>query len=225
MSGKKKKKPKLCMLCGKDESFGPMNTEHFVPRGLWAGPRPSGTKTCPAHVECNRMFAEDNDYFRLVIASDEDSRPHDEAQRVLDGPITKMMVESPGRYLRHAKDFAFRPRYSRGGVYLGEQGCFPIDFQRIERVVQNIVKGLFYTRTGKPLGHDRDILVIRDEDSKTELVDFYQSRMGHWYDFGDMVFTWRDVFKKGLEDMACVMQFYRRKMFFAVTHKKKNGQE
>jgi hypothetical protein len=64
--GKKSKPSNLCMFCGKDETFGPMNMEHFVPRGLWAGPRPSGTKTCPAHVECNKRFAEDSDYFRLV---------------------------------------------------------------------------------------------------------------------------------------------------------------
>ena len=109
MSRKRKGKnrsPKLCMFCGKDESYGPLNTEHFVPRGLWAGPRPSGTNTCPAHVDCNKKFADDNDYFRLVIVSDEESLPHAEAQRVLDGPITKMMVDSPGRYLRHATDFA-----------------------------------------------------------------------------------------------------------------------
>jgi hypothetical protein len=212
------------MFCGKDESFGPMNKEHFVPRGLWAGPRPSGTKTCPAHIECNQKFSEDNDYFRLVIASDEEARPHDEAQRVLDGPVTKMMTESPGRYLRHAKDFAFRSRFSPGGVYLGEQGCFPIDFQKINRLLQNVVKGLFYTRTGKPLGQDRNILVSRNEDSRTETVEYFQSRMDNWYDFGDEVFTWRDCFSEGLKDMACILQFYRRKLFFAMTGKKKKGE-
>lgn len=215
--GKKCKPPKLCMFCGKDETFDPMNMEHFVPRGLWAGPRPSGTKTCPAHVECNKRFAEDSDYFRLVIASDEDSLPHAEAQRVLDGPVTNMMVDAPGRYLRHAKDFAFRSRYSRGGVYLGEQGCFPIDFQRINRVLQNVVKGLFYTLTGKPLGQDREISVWDEENSRTETVDYFQSRMGPWYDFSDEVFTWRHVFCEGMEDIACILQFYRKKLFFAAT--------
>jgi len=208
------------MFCGKDESFGPMNKEHFVPKGMWAGPRPSGTKTCPAHIECNKQFSEDNDYFRLVIASDDDARPHDEAQRVLDGPVTKMMADTPGRYFRHAKDFATRSRFSRGGVYLGEQGCFPINFLKIDRVLHNVVKGLFYTTTGMPLGQDRDIRVYREEESRTETVNFFQSKMGHWYDFGDMVFTWRQVFTEGMEDMACVMQFYRRKMFFAMTNKK-----
>jgi hypothetical protein len=225
VSSAEKKKPKLCMFCGKDESYGPMNKEHFVPRGLWAGPRPSGTRTCPAHSECNQNFAEDNDYFRLVIASDEDSRPHDEAQRVLDGPVTKIMVESPGRYLRHAKDFAFRSRFSLGGVYLGEQGCFPIDFARIDRVLQNVVKGLFYTVTGKPLGQDRDILVYDEEGARTEAVDFFQSRMSEWYDFGDQVFTWRHVFMEGLENIACTMQFYRRKLFFAVTNLKESAEQ
>jgi hypothetical protein len=209
--------PKLCMFCGRDETFGLMNREHFVPRGLWAGPRPSGTRTCPAHVDCNKRFAEDNDYFRLVIASDEDSMPHTEAQRVLEGPVRSMMIDSPGRYLRHAKDFALRSRYSRGGIYLGEHGSFSIDFPRIGRVVQNVVKGIFYTVTGNPLGQDRKILVWDETDPPMELAEFFQSRMGPWYDFGDQVFTWRHAFCEGLEDIACILQFYRKKMFFAVT--------
>lgn len=130
-----------------------------------------------------------------------------------------MMIDTPGRYRRHAKGFAFRSRYSRGGVYLGEQGCFPIDFERINLVLQNVVKGLFYTRLGKPLGQDRKISIWDEEHSRTESVDWFQSRMGPWYDFGDMVFTWRDAFSEGLEDIACILQFYRKKMFFAASRK------
>jgi len=103
---------------------------------------------------------------------------------------------------------------------LGKQGCFPIDYARIDWVLQNVVKGLFYTMTGTPLAQDRDILVYDEEGSRTEAVDFFQSKMSNWYDFGDQVFSWRHVFMEGLEDMACIMQFYRKTMFFAVTQQK-----
>jgi hypothetical protein len=79
---------------------------------------------------------------------------------------------------------------------------------------------LFYTLTGKPLGQDRDILVYDEEASRTEAVGFFQSQMSQWYDFGDQVFTWRHVFIEGLDDIACVMQYYRRKLFFAVTEER-----
>ena len=41
--------------------------------------------------------------------------------------------------------------------------------------------------------------------------------MDPWYDFGDEVFTWRLVLREGMDDMACIMQFYRKKLFFAAT--------
>jgi hypothetical protein len=83
-----------------------------------------------------------------------------------------------------------------------------------------VVKGLFYTVTGKPLGQDRKITVW-DERHPPKMADFFQSRMGCWSDFGDQVFTWRHVFRAGMDDMACIMQFYRKKLFFAATRQMK----
>src|SRR5438128_12449953 len=61
------KTPMQCMFCGGDESLGLMNKEHFVPRALWAGKRPPGTITVPAHLSCNQSFSDDNDYFRTFL--------------------------------------------------------------------------------------------------------------------------------------------------------------
>ena len=60
--------PQLCVYCGKDESFGKLTVEHFVPRCLWDKERPDGTLTVPAHEQCNKRYSADNDYFRDVLA-------------------------------------------------------------------------------------------------------------------------------------------------------------
>ena len=102
------KKPKLCVYCGKDKTVGRMSAEHFVPKCLWAGRRPEHTRTVPAHVTCNAAFAADNDYFRTVIAFDAAEKEHPEAQRVIEGPVSRLMVDRTGQFLRQTKDFAMR---------------------------------------------------------------------------------------------------------------------
>lgn len=136
------KKGTLCIYCGKDESFGPMNMEHYVPKCIWAEKRPVRTMTAPSHIACNSSFSEDNDYFRTVIAFDDKVRPHREAQRVTAGPVTRMMTKHPKQFLNYAKDYALRPRKTEMGIDLGLQPSFSIDFLRIERVLQNIHRGL-----------------------------------------------------------------------------------
>jgi hypothetical protein len=75
---KAKRRSKLCVFCGKDRSCGPMSAEHFIPKALWAGKRPPGTRTVPAHVKCNGRYAADNEYFRTVLAFDDAAIGHPE---------------------------------------------------------------------------------------------------------------------------------------------------
>jgi hypothetical protein len=195
-----------------------MNMEHFVPKCLWAGRRPEKTLTVPAHVACNSQFADDNEYFRTVIAFDDSCRVHPEAKRVLGGPVRRMMRNRPGHFLRQAKDYARRPRVTEMGLYLGYQPSFTIDTARIERVLQNVVKGLFYAVMGKPLAQGRVIRIDSVGDLMDENTRFFVGRMGPVLHFGDDVFACRYTYPEDKEDIACLMAFYRHKMYFATTN-------
>lgn len=211
------KKSKLCVFCGLDESIGPMDMEHFVPKCLWAGPRPEGTVTVPAHNACNAAFADDNEYFRLVLVSDDNVRTHSDARKLLEGPVNRLMINRPRQYLRQAKDFAFRPRFTQLGLYLGYQPCFSIDYKRISRVLENIVKGMFYSLTGAPLANNRKISVWNAEEPFDENTRYFVDHMCAWRWFGDDVFKCRFTFRQGMDDIAALLSFYDRKQYFAAT--------
>jgi hypothetical protein len=215
------KKPKLCMFCGLDESVGPMNMEHFVPKCLWAGPRPKGTVTVPAHTACNAAFADDNEYFRLVLVSDDDVRTHPQAKQLLEGPVERLIVKRTGQYLRHAKDLHMRRKFTRTGLYVGEYPCFTIDFRRISRVLENVVKGMFYSLTGAPLAANRKISVWNAEEPFDKNTCYFVDHMCGWQWFGDDVFSCRYGFKEGMDDIVALLCFYDRKHYVAATREQK----
>ncbi|SRR6266849_892894 len=215
--GPSSRTPKLCMFCGGDESLGPMNKEHFVPRALWAGKRPPGTITLPAHISCNRAFSDDNDYFRTWLVSQEGTE-HSEADKIRNGPVLRMARNRRRQYTRYIQDFAFRPRFTESGIFLGYQGSFAFEYQRIYRVMKNVVKGLFYFLQGRPLLSTTYIGVYDHPNDPHPQTESLVSKMSPWYGFGDTVFGWRHVFCENMEQMACLMCFYQSKLFYAITH-------
>src|SRR5579872_5894515 len=205
-------KRELCMFCGKDDSFGPMTREHFVPRALWDGPRPTYTKTVPAHATCNSSFSEDNEYFRDVLILQHGADHHSEVQKLYTGKIQRKQRSRRGSLKNTLKDFAYRAVNSTGGVYLGHAPTFSVQWSRMERVLLNVMKGIFYTVREKPMPQDWAIKVAPTTDvALTPMVELI-AQMCPWQTFGDDVFMTRYIF---LDDdvMYCLMQFYRIHVF------------
>jgi hypothetical protein len=204
------------MFCGKDELFGAMNREHFVPRCLWAGDRPQHTIVLPAHVTCNAAFSDDNNYFRDILVMDVRSGGHPEAQRVLEGPIQRKFEKRFGQVKQTLKGLTMRPAMTKGGVYIGYQPSFQVDADRFGRVLKNIVKGIVYKVTGHPV---RETTVIHWWDTQKLQNGAYDEiipLLSNWMSFGDDVFACRYLTDKTQpEMMICEMLFYRSRLFFA----------
>ena len=209
--------PMQCMFCGGDESLGPMNKEHFVPRALWAGKRPPGTITVPAHISCNQVFSDDNDCFRTFLVSQEGTE-HPEADKIRNGPVLRMAFDRPRQYSRYIQNFAYRPRFTETGIFLGYHGSFGFEYQRINRVIKNVVKGLFYFLQGRPILSTTEISAYSHPNEPHPQTEWFINKMSPWYGFGDTVFGWRYVFCENREQMACLMCFYQSKLFYAITH-------
>jgi hypothetical protein len=217
-SVKSKHALKLCMFCGKDKSFGKMSREHFVPKGLWSGRRPDRTVTLPAHVSCTAAFAEDNEYFRDVLAMDAFAVNHPEAKQIVEGELKRKIETHFGSIAKTMRGAAVRPIFTPSGLYIGNHPTFKVDSDRIDRVLRNVVKGIFYRVTGRPVLATTEILILNQDVLK---VDAYQSlvpRMRPWTGFGDDVFGCRFVTDNTYPDvMVCSIQFYRRFLFVGHT--------
>src|SRR5215471_20943732 len=142
------------MFCGGDESFGPMNKEHFVPKCLWSGPRPNLTRTVPAHVECNKACSDDNEYFRDALVLEDGSQNHPEARKLQDGALLRKIRKRPGGFKHILKNSGYRPVFSPSGLYVEHAFAFVVDWPRMQRVLFNIMKGVFYTVYDEPMPKD-----------------------------------------------------------------------
>jgi hypothetical protein len=205
------------MFCGKDESAGPMDVEHFVPRGLWDGPRPDKTITLPAHVSCNSMHSADNEYFRDVLAVDAGAGNHVEVQKLQVGKLRRKLEKKPGSMLKSLDKLGLRPVITPAGLYLGDAPSFTVDWPRIVRVLQNVVRGIYYKVQGKPLSTTATISIVQSnpkfESSCSSLIE----TMHQWIGFGDDVFACRYVSDNDHADtMACLMRFYQHRTFFGI---------
>jgi len=203
------------MFCGKDESFGPMNREHFAFKGLWGGPRPNGTKTLPAHTSCNKKFSEDNEYFRDVLAMEADAEQHPEVKRLRNGKLNRKIRSRPGAVAKILKNLRSVPQFTPSGLYIGDALKFDVDWPRMERVLQNVIKGVYYTVVGEPLPQECIIRVIDVTDR--EITDESHLRvielMVGWQSFGDDVFRCQYVTGNSVPRINCLMQFYRKRCF------------
>ena len=130
----------LCGLCGAEAET---TQEHFVPRCLWAGPRPTQVETIPACDACNAGSNQDDEYFRntLVMMFDQD---HPQKQQLFTGPVMRTLRRHPG-WVRHMLVNAHvGPQHSPFGLWIGDFPILPLEFARFNRSLLRVVKGLYY---------------------------------------------------------------------------------
>lgn len=206
----------LCMFCGSDIQPDQLTSEHFVPKALWEkGCHPQKTKTLPAHKTCNQAFSDDNEYFRDVMAMEDGVQQHPEAQRVQAGAIRRKFRKRFGSIVNTLKNLGVRRVHTPSGIDLGIRPTFEVDWGRIQRVLCNVMKGIFYVSQNRPLPQEFVTCVADVRSFDSEYVAKLVSFMVPWQSFGDSTFRCRYVVssKKPVEKMTCLMQFYENRLF------------
>jgi len=206
------KKPKLCAYCGLDATAGPMTTEHFAARCLWAGPRPQFTRTVPVHLECNRIAAVDAEYLRDVLVLEAGAAGHPVVQKHQE--TIRRKIDS-GRLTRVLKGVGMRPVVSPAGLYLGHAPSFKIDQSAMDRALRNVMRGIYYSVNEVPLGQDVEFKIMVEKGDNLAGVQRIIDAMVLWQGFGDDVFACRYVFPISLPaSMNCLMAYYRYRVFY-----------
>ena len=149
-----------CVYCGERRS---LSRDHVPPANLFSTPRPSNLITVCCSYECNNDASKDDEYFRLAVTAGMDPTkfPNEfdlsiQAIRKLGTPqklgLAKMMFSS----------FAKEPLYSPAGLYLGERGSLNVDRARIQKVLDPVVRGLFFHHLRKRLPNTGMVSVFSD---------------------------------------------------------------
>jgi len=160
---KRKAKPKVgtCAYCG---AHGEVTKDHVPPDGIFASPQPSNLITVPACKPCHEPWSKDDEYFKIRLCLNNKARGHPDVNRNLKSIFDALnRPEASGLKQALLDDWRNVEVRSKGGVILGHTAAFQVDMDRICRVVERTVRGLFFYEKKEPLPTDHGVKVISNE--------------------------------------------------------------
>jgi hypothetical protein len=148
------REPSACYLCG-GELPEDANRDHVIPAQLYDPQNtPGNLYTLPACPKCNSGLSKDEEYFRACVLSQ--GYGQKEATNVWDGPVRRSLARSQGFKRMLASDIVpvavSVPFYSESGQYIGDGSAIKWSVPRIKRVIEKIVRGLYWRHTETLLG-------------------------------------------------------------------------
>lgn len=224
-------KKRVCIYCGERAD----TVDHVPPRNIFDDKEPPPNLiTVPACFVCNNGAAKDDEYFRDAIVMREDAGEHPVAAALWDNKVHRAIkrAKDKGFATPILKDVKLRSRLTSGGIYVTEP-VYGVETARIERVLNRIVKGLFYHELRRRLPSDYTVGAImvgadsfhKDKDGTLtdEIKDLYeQMNSTPWKPTGglDSTFGYKFNISSDDENTAFVfMVFYGQLVFLGITCK------
>jgi hypothetical protein len=138
-----------CIYC-KEEAGA--SRDHVPPQNLFPRPLPSTLITVPSCEKCNKSFSKDDEYFRAMISMRKDIGENTEVKKVLPALYRSLQrPEQRGFATSLAKSWRRSPLVTRSGIYIGTVPTYEVDYSRLDRVLQRILKGLYFHEVGTPV--------------------------------------------------------------------------
>jgi hypothetical protein len=140
-----KRSKSTCFLCG-----APATTrDHIPPIGVFPSPRPNNLITVPACANCNRTTSLNDEYFRLVVAAISQDSP--QSHVLLKERILPRARNNPALIVDLLKSVQRMEFRNQQGLVQGQAPVLSFDAERIQVVIDKIVRGLFFKHTRRRL--------------------------------------------------------------------------
>lgn len=145
-----------CIFCG---STNDVTKDHVPPKGLF----PKGIQgvKVPSCRTCNGSMSADEEYFRSRLIPNVDIADSPEAREVM-GTLLRSLgrPDHVGMARGFLKSVFMMPVHTPGGLYLGHARAYRPDEERMNRVLEKVVKGLFFDEMQRPLSPDFSVRVV-----------------------------------------------------------------
>lgn len=116
--------------------------EHVPPKGLFPEPRPSDLITVPSCEKHNKTYSKDDEYFIWLITT---ASPYSsDAIRVIHEKVIKAFKRRPAYHRRIMSEIVDVDIVTENKLYLRTVKAFRYDERRVRRIVNKIVRGLYY---------------------------------------------------------------------------------
>lgn len=208
------RKHKICYLCG---LLGADTTEHVLPRCLYPNQKklPDNVLTLPAHLECNRQTAKDEEAFRDFISPSLAS--HEVGHSLWDRTWRGIHRPAAARYqATYYRSIISRFERDDCGKRVAVPLATTLQAERVHWVLAKIVKGLFTAMTGELIPNSQVCwdfgLFTTEKDAKDGSACLPQSRMLH----DVLSIQWGRAFDEPLATLW-VLGFYGTQFFWVET--------
>jgi hypothetical protein len=208
-----------CVYCG---ARWAKSRDHIPPRCLFKKPRPN-LITVPSCEECNHSASQDDEYLRLILSLRHDAHEHSDVHEVWP-TVRKSLKRSEAMGFRRSliKTIRIAELRTNAGLHIGKAAVYDADLSRLNRVVERIMKGLFFYHRGKRLPDDLranvyalDGFTQSDVEVAECFVRFYQFvHEAELHVIGENVFSYRMRFLSDVPDAGIFFCTFYNAMSF-----------
>ncbi len=147
-----------CIFCGH-----PADTrEHIPAKQFFKGTPDKPLITVPSCSVCNAGFQKDEDFFRQFYVSMLLERSP-EAKKLMDGEVSRSILRSPALGFQMFSQMKLVDVYAQSGLFKDTMTMYSVsdaDKVRINRVVNKIIKGLFFHQFNQTLPRNWVVKII-----------------------------------------------------------------
>jgi len=215
-----KKNKGLCVYCRE----APATTDdHVVPRCLFLKPQPRFMVTVPVCRKCNHNKSRDEQYLAEVLTADIYTSEHPVAKAIFDGPMARARDTNRSEIARSARHAGMEALHTPGGLYLGHYATVPLDWERISRTIEGMIRGLYYTLVGKPFpqGYVIDVTRLDPFEVQSAWNDMSSAHLNGPHCLGDDIFMCEMQFVAEDPGMTrWLLRFYRNYVMLVTTKPK-----
>jgi hypothetical protein len=158
-----------CGYCGKEQC---LTRDHVPPRNLFPGPRSADLITVPCCEQCRTGWSDDDEYFRTVVVNADQLYGDNLAAPINDAMLRSLSKARKRRFSQMIIDSICKiPLETDSGIYLGHAPALKFDQDRVNRVSQRIVRGLFFHEKGYPIPLDYEVIGLLKQFGMEPLLE------------------------------------------------------
>jgi len=225
-----KKKRGVCVICGVNPAT---SDDHIPPKCLFAIKNRFNLLKLPACFECNNSTSTDDEYLRSVLISRadvEESQGMDELRNLLIRSLSN--PDQLGFQKLYSGAVSFKNIFTPTGIYLGNKPVLYVNYERLEKILAKIIRGLYYHHTKRTLKKEYSIKIFGQDDLKLqslEMKEFLKTKIlyylgqVHLYEMGKNTFHYKYLLTREDEYAgAWVLRFYEKVHFLGLVLKKQD---
>ena len=213
-----------CIFCGKSAD----TREHIPAKHFFKGVPEKPLITVPSCNVCNAGFQKDEEFFRQFYVSMLMERSS-EAKRLMEGEISRSITRAPALGRQMFNQMKLVDAYTKSGLYKGKMTMYTVsdtDKVRINKVVNKIIKGLFFHEFGQTVPKEwiiRVIWITPQVEKEQKLAEMAQEP--RWNVIKEDSFTyWVNSVPETFQSMW-ILDFFKIPLFYVLVLDRKTARE